>query len=77
MTKKIINWLKSILAATFGILQAFLKLGKEIITGAIDIISLLIPFSTSQAIIEWIRERFNDVDNFIEIGKRKLLAEIV
>lgn len=74
---KIVNWVRALIATAFGLFQAFLKAVKEGFTGVVNLVSIVIPFETSQTIIEKIREIVNTVDGFVEEYKNKLLEPIL
>jgi len=70
---KIINWLMANGAAVFGILQAAIKMVKEILTAVFDFLSLVLPSSVAQSIILTIRRNINVVDELVEKAKQQLL----
>ena len=70
---KIITWILANGATILGLLQAIIKALKELATGVVNVLSLLIPNSKIKVIVEKVRAVFNKIDEWIEIIKDKLL----
>ena len=73
---KVINWIRVVFSGVLGIIQGHLKVLKEVLTCAINIFSLLIPFEVAQTLIEGIRDIVNGIDGALENGKNWLLAPL-
>ena len=71
--KKIFSIIPNGISGLLGILQAFIKFGKEVCTLAIDILSPIIPNAQFKIVVEKIRGIFNTVDRWIEAVKQLLL----
>jgi hypothetical protein len=52
--------------ALLGILQSILKVLKELATLIIDLVSLVMPGTVSQTVVDKIRGIFNAIDTWIE-----------
>ena len=70
---KIITWVLANGATLLGLLQAIIKALKELATGVVNLLSLIIPNSKVPAIIEKVRGMFNFVDDLIEKFKGYLI----
>jgi len=70
---KIISWILANGATLCGILQSIIKALKELATGIVNLISLIIPDSKIPAIVEKVRGVFNVIDEVIEKIKGHLL----
>jgi hypothetical protein len=70
---KVLSFIPNGLSGLLGIVQAFVKFGKEVCTLAIDILSPVIPSEKFKAIIEKVRGFFNAIDSWIEKFKQILL----
>jgi hypothetical protein len=73
---KILTWIKVNIATILGTFQAALKALKEILTGIINLLSILIPTSTAQIAVEKAREIVNIVDGWVENIKEKLIPNV-
>lgn len=73
---KIITWIMLNGATLLGCLQAIIKALKELATGVINLISLIIPNSTVKTMVEKVRAMFEKVDGWIEIIKAKLIQPL-
>jgi Flp pilus assembly pilin Flp len=63
---KLITWIMLNGGALLGILQSILKVLKELATLIIDLVSLVMPGTVSQAVVDKIRGIFNAIDTWIE-----------
>jgi hypothetical protein len=70
---KIISWVLANGATLLGLLQAIIKALKELATGIVNLLSLVIPNSKIPAIVEKVRGVFNTVDEVIEKLKGYLI----
>ena len=70
---KVIKWLMMNGAALLGILQALVKIVKELLTLLVDIISLIGTIEWAQKLIDKIRAICNKIDDTIEWMKGKLI----
>jgi sorbitol-specific phosphotransferase system component IIC len=73
---KILTWIKVNIATILGTFQAALKALKEILTGIINLLSILIPASAAQKAVEKAREIVNIVDGWVENIKEKLIPNV-
>lgn len=71
--KKILIIIPNVISGLLGIVQAFIKFGKEVCTLAIDILSPVIPSAKFKIIVEKIRNIFNTIDEWVEKIKQILL----
>jgi hypothetical protein len=69
MLGKIGSWLALNGIATLGIIQGILKLLKELLTAILDLISLFLPQSAIQKIVDKVRGVINAIDRIIETIK--------
>lgn len=63
---KIITWISVNGASILGIIQAVIKMLKEVITAVINFISLIMPSSKAQEFVLKARELVEKIDAFIE-----------
>ena len=63
---KIINWIMINGATLLGLLQAIIKALKELATGVVNLLSLVMPQSGAKKAVEVVRGMFNKVDEIIE-----------
>jgi hypothetical protein len=70
---KIVTWILANGATLLGLLQAIVKALKELATGIVNLLSLLIPDSKAKKAVEVVRELFNKVDDGIEFIKKYLI----
>ena len=66
MLAKLLGWLPANLAGVLGIIQAIVKLVKEILTLVADILYPIIPSAQFKKVIDTIRGIVNNVDGWIE-----------
>jgi len=69
MLGKIGSWLALNGIATLGIIQGILKLLKELLTAILDLVSLFLPQSAIQKIVDKVRGVINAIDRIIETIK--------
>lgn len=74
---KIITWVMSNGATLLGLLQAIIKAIKELLTGVVNLLSLIMPQAATNKIIEKLRAVLNKVDKGIEFLKKYLLPKTV
>jgi len=60
-------------ATLLGLLQAIIKALKELATGIVNLLSLVMPNSTAAVIVEKVRGVFNFADDLIEKIKNYLI----
>ena len=70
---KVINWVMLNGATLLGLAQSIVKAVKELLTGVINLLSLVIPASAAQALVEKARDFMNVIDGWIEKLKSYLL----
>lgn len=70
---KIITWIMANGATLLGLVQAIIKALKELATGVVNLLSLIIPDSKAKKAIEAVRGIFNKIDEWIEIIKKYLI----
>jgi hypothetical protein len=70
---KIITWILANGATVLGLAQAIIKALKELATGIVNLLSLVIPNSKVPAIVEKVRGVFNIIDEVIEKIKGYLI----
>jgi hypothetical protein len=70
---KIVSWLKMNGAAVIGCIQALIKAVKEVLTAALDLISIFIPVAVAQGIIDKVRAVLTAIDGALEKVKPFLL----
>ena len=73
MLNKLLSYLPKNIGAIIGIVQALIKLGKEICTLLLDILYPVIPNASFKGIVEKVRGIFNTVDEWLEKIKVFLL----
>lgn len=71
---KLLSWLPKNLATILGIIQALVKLLKEILTGVVNILYPVIPSAKFQELVEKVRGFVNLIDAWIEKIKSFLLG---
>ena len=71
---KLLLWLPKNLASILGIIQAVLKLIKEILTAVVNILYPLIPSAKFQKVVDAVRGFVNIADSWAEKLKKLLLA---
>lgn len=70
---KVITWIMANGATLLGLLQAIVKAVKELLTGIVNLISLILPQSTANKAVEAVRGVLNMIDEVIEKIKGYLL----
>jgi phage-related protein len=70
---KIFTWILANGATLLGLVQAVIKALKELATGVVNLLSLIIPNSKVPAIVEKVRGVFNTIDEVIEKIKGYLI----
>jgi phage-related protein len=70
---KVITWIMANGATLLGLLQAIVKAVKELLTGVVNLISLILPQSTANKAVEAVRGVLNAIDDVIEKIKGYLL----
>ena len=68
---KVLSIVPNTLLGILGVIQAIIKFVKEVCTLAIDILSPVIP--NVNLVVEWIREKINVIDSWVEKIKEFLL----
>lgn len=63
---KLLKWLPVNLAGVLGIIQAVIKVLKELLTVVVNILFPLIPSSKFQKIVTMVRDWVNKIDAWIE-----------
>ena len=66
MLTKLLGWLPANLAGVLGIIQAVIKLIKEILTLVVDILYPIIPSKQFKKVIDTVRGIVNKIDEWIE-----------
>ena len=66
MLAKLLGWLPANLAGVLGIIQAVIKLIKEILTLVVDILYPIIPSKQFKKVIDTVRGIVNKIDEWIE-----------
>ena len=67
---KIITWVLANGATLLGLVQAIIKAIKELLTGVVNLISLILPQSTANKAVEAVRGIMNKIDDGIEYIKK-------
>lgn len=70
---KILAWVMANGATLIGLVQAIIKALKELATGIVNLLSLVIPDSKIPAIVEKVRGVFNSIDGILETIKGYLV----
>lgn len=73
---KVITWLLANIATIFGLVQAIIKALKEILTGVINLISIVLPATKAQDIVLALRDALNAIDGFVESIKEKFVPTV-
>lgn len=63
---KILTWLGGNIASVLGIAQVVVKLLKELVTFALNVISIVMPNSTWKKSVEVARDIINKIDDGLE-----------
>lgn len=69
----VFKWIKANLATIIGIVQGLLKVIKELLTGIINVFSLIIPTPVWIQTVKAVRDFINAIDAVIEKIKAVLL----
>jgi hypothetical protein len=72
---KIVVWILANGATLLGLLQALLKVVKELVTGVVNIISLFLPLEVAEDMVKSLRAFLNTADDFIENIKKFFLKK--
>ena len=72
---KIIVWVLANGATLLGCLQAIIKALKELATGVVNLLSLIMPQAATNKVVETVRGALNKVDGWIEVVKGYLLKK--
>jgi len=70
---KIVSWIRLNLATVCGAVQAILKGIKEILTGAVNLISLFMPQQKADDLVSVVRDVVNVIDDIVGRIKNKIL----
>jgi len=70
---KIFTWILANGATLLGLLQSIIKALKELATGVVNLLSLIMPKSTAIKAVEKVRAFFNWIDEKIESLKKFLI----
>lgn len=70
---KIIAWVLANGATLIGLLQAIVKAIKELMTGVVNLLSLFMPQTTTNKVVDAVRGAINKVDELLETIKGFLL----
>ena len=73
---KVVTWLRVLLGTVIGLVQVGLKAVKEVLTGVINVLSLIVPAKKAQAIVVQIRTYVNVIDGKFEALKAEILKVI-
>jgi hypothetical protein len=73
MLIKILNWLRANGATVCGVIQGVIKTIKEILTGIVNLLSLVMTQEQAEILVAKIRDILNIVDNVVEKLKDLLL----
>lgn len=67
------KWIQANLATIIGIVQGILKLIKELLTGIVNLFSIIIPTPVWVQTVKAVRDFVNSIDSLIEKIKAALL----
>lgn len=70
---KVAKWIFTNLAGIIGVLQALIKVVKELLTVIVNALSLFMPIEKAQAVVEKARLLCNKIDEWLEYIKNHLL----
>ena len=70
---RILAWIKVNGATVLGVTQAAIKVLKELLTGVVNLVSLVLPKATSSKLVEQVRGILNTIDELVEKIKSYLL----
>jgi hypothetical protein len=77
MITKILTWVKMNGASLLAALQLFIKAIKELLTAAVNLISIFMPALAAEGFILKVRAVCEAIDAWIEKGKAWLLAAVL
>ena len=63
---KILKWLPKNIVTVFGVIQGLIKIIKELATGIVNLLSILIADSKYIVVINAVRSKVNAVDRWVE-----------
>ena len=63
---KVLTWIMLNGATLLGLLQSIVKAVKEILTGVVNLISLVLPAEKAEAAVKVVRAILNKIDQVIE-----------
>ncbi len=72
---KVITWVMANGATLLGLIQAIVKAVKELLTGIVNLISLILPQSTADDAVAKVRDFMNKIDDVIETVKGYLIKK--
>lgn len=70
---KIVTWIMANAATLLGCLQAIIKAVKELLTGVVNLLSLIMPQAATAKIVEKVRAALNAIDDVVEKIKAHLI----
>ena len=70
---KVWTWVLTNGASVLGIVQSVVKAIKELLTAVVNIISIFMPKEKAEALVKFVRDLVNKIDDWIEVIKEKLL----
>lgn len=70
---KVATWIMANGATLLGLVQAIIKALKELLTGVVNLLSLIMPQAAAGKWVEAVRGAFNKVDDVIEQIKALLI----
>lgn len=70
---KLLTWLPAIVATVLGIVEAILKVLKELLTLVVDILFPVIPIAKFKAFVTWLRGVVDIVYDWVSKIKEALL----
>jgi len=71
---KILKWIAIFLPTILGILEAFLKFVKEVLTLVVDILFPIIPIAKFKVIVTAMRGGVDKISDWLSKNKEKILA---
>ena len=74
---KVWIWLKANAASLIGVIQALVKALKELLTAAVNLISIFVPVAAQAVWVEKVRGFFNWIDGGLEWVKVNLIPKLV
>lgn len=70
---KVVTWVMANGATLLGLVQAVIKAVKELLTGVVNLLSLIMPKAATAKAVEKVRAALNAIDDVIEKIKTTLL----